>query len=327
MSVVYEPRQFHHGDTYPAITDLDDHDAGDPTDVRFSDHDVNVTDLTSYNPPAPGSFPSPEPHHLPEIAPAPATPQAPVTLPTPKDDHHELPTPQRSKPIPKPDRDVKKNAQGKFLCTYPACTEEVREFNRKCEWSKHMDKHDRPYKCPADGCEKLPGFTYSGGLLRHEREVHGKHGGPKNPLNCPHHMCKRHTGKGFSRQENLNEHLRRVHTNGNNSLLGPLDDGTLDDALVVNVSVTDSPPPPVIIGEKRKAEDDDDLRSEVKRLHQVNESLSQQLEAQKRQSVAMMAEIQNMQATINELHQQQRAVQEQTRLPSVPPLDGTTSPF
>lgn len=76
-----------------------------------------------------------------------------------------------------------------------------------------MDKHDRPYKCTAEGCEKLPGFTYSGGLLRHEREVHGKHGGPKNPLNCPHATCKRHSGKGFSRQENLNEHMRRVHTN------------------------------------------------------------------------------------------------------------------
>lgn len=75
-----------------------------------------------------------------------------------------------------------------------------------------MDKHDRPYKCGAVGCEKLPGFTYSGGLLRHEREVHGKHGGPKNPLHCPHESCKRATGKGFSRLENLNEHLRRVHT-------------------------------------------------------------------------------------------------------------------
>lgn len=79
-------------------------------------------------------------------------------------------------------------------------------------YRKHMDKHDRPYKCPAEGCEKLPGFTYSGGLLRHEREVHNKHGGPRKQLNCPHQNCKRHTGKGFSRQENLNEHLRRVHT-------------------------------------------------------------------------------------------------------------------
>ena len=75
-----------------------------------------------------------------------------------------------------------------------------------------MDKHDRPYKCPNDGCEKLPGFTYSGGLLRHQREVHNLHGGPRKQLNCHYPNCKRHHGKGFSRQENLNEHLRRVHT-------------------------------------------------------------------------------------------------------------------
>lgn len=28
---------------------------------------------------------------------------------------------------------------------------------------------------------------------------------------CPHADCKRHAGKGFTRKENLNEHLRRVH--------------------------------------------------------------------------------------------------------------------
>lgn len=77
--------------------------------------------------------------------------------------------------------------------------------------SKHMDKHDRPYRCPHHSCGKLQGFTYSGGLLRHEREVHGKHGGPKAQLMCPRSGCKRHTGKGFTRKENLNEHLRRVH--------------------------------------------------------------------------------------------------------------------
>jgi hypothetical protein len=74
-----------------------------------------------------------------------------------------------------------------------------------------MDKHDRPYRCPQPQCAKLQGFTYSGGLLRHEREVHGKHGGPKEQLRCTVPDCKRHSGKGFTRKENLNEHLRRVH--------------------------------------------------------------------------------------------------------------------
>ena len=74
-----------------------------------------------------------------------------------------------------------------------------------------MDKHDRPYRCQHASCAKLQGFTYSGGLLRHEREVHGKHGGPKEQLMCPYGECKRHSGKGFTRKENLNEHIRRVH--------------------------------------------------------------------------------------------------------------------
>jgi len=74
-----------------------------------------------------------------------------------------------------------------------------------------MDKHDRPYKCHARGCEKLQGFTYSGGLLRHEREVHGLHGGTKKPLFCPHGDCRRSSGAGFTQRENLAEHIRRVH--------------------------------------------------------------------------------------------------------------------
>ncbi len=41
--------------------------------------------------------------------------------------------------------------------------------------------------------------------------MHGKHGGLKRPLMCPYDFCKRSTGLGFTRQENLNEHLRRVH--------------------------------------------------------------------------------------------------------------------
>ncbi|KAK4546916.1 hypothetical protein LTR36_001648 [Oleoguttula mirabilis] len=104
------------------------------------------------------------------------------------------------------------NADNKYVCNFaPECAGQT--FDRKCEWSKHMDKHDRPYRCPHPSCAKLQGFTYSGGLLRHEREVHNKHGGPKEQLMCPHDDCKRHVGKGFTRKENLNEHIRRVHEN------------------------------------------------------------------------------------------------------------------
>ncbi|KAH7113885.1 hypothetical protein B0J11DRAFT_445639 [Dendryphion nanum] len=104
-----------------------------------------------------------------------------------------------------------RNAENKMICKHPECTGSTITFDRKCEWSKHMDKHDRPYKCLVKGCEKLQGFTYSGGLLRHEREVHKMHGGTKKSLFCPFADCKRSSGAGFTRKENLAEHVRRVH--------------------------------------------------------------------------------------------------------------------
>lgn len=76
---------------------------------------------------------------------------------------------------------------------------------------KHVDKHDRPYKCDDAACADLRGFTYSGGLLRHQREVHKRFGGPKATVFCPFSHCKRSTGNGFTRSENLKEHIRRVH--------------------------------------------------------------------------------------------------------------------
>ncbi|KAK3178560.1 hypothetical protein OEA41_000697 [Lepraria neglecta] len=104
-----------------------------------------------------------------------------------------------------------RNMEGMMYCDNPECADNPPVFSRKCEWSKHMDKHNRPYICEEPGCEKINGFTYSGGLSRHQREVHRQHGGPKASCHCPHKDCKRSTGVGFSRKENLHEHLRRVH--------------------------------------------------------------------------------------------------------------------
>jgi hypothetical protein len=103
-----------------------------------------------------------------------------------------------------------KNGNDKYICKFQNTCAGL-TFDRKCEWSKHMDKHERPYKCEAPGCEKLQGFTYSGGLLRHQREVHKMHGGTKEALYCPFPNCKRSSGSGFTRKENRDEHIRRVH--------------------------------------------------------------------------------------------------------------------
>ncbi|KAF3058245.1 hypothetical protein GL218_05845 [Daldinia childiae] len=220
----------------------------------------------------------------------------PESLSTPGHRHHTRPP--RLGPIVKPNRIANKNREGKFVCSFAGCTDDVKVFSRKCEWSKHMDKHDRPYKCLSSGCEKLAGFTYSGGLLRHEREVHNKHGGPKNPLNCPHGNCKRHEGKGFSRMENLNEHLRRVHTpsDANN---GPTVVELPEDELEENPAPLQQVVAPEKIGEKRKPETD--LREEVKRLHQENQQLRNEVRAQSLHSMAMMQTIEEINLQLREL--------------------------
>lgn len=180
--------------------------------------------------------------------------------------------------------------------------------------SKHMDKHERPYRCPAAGCENLPGFTYSGGLLRHEREVHGKHGGPKNTVNCPHPNCKRHTGKGFSRQENLNEHLRRVHTNSEGGGITPpppppqLPVAAAAAAVVTAADWVTTPEDNESekSGTKRKrrwsgqSDEIAELRGEIKRAREANEKLRAELEQQSQHSLAMMAQIAELQDALRD---------------------------
>lgn len=194
-----------------------------------------------------------------------------------------------------------------------------------------MDKHERPYVCTVAGCEKIQGFTYSGGLLRHEREVHGKHGGPKKRLLCPHENCKRSSGKGFSRQENLAEHLRRVHTGPGPA--GPIHmdspgDNNSDDsasdvasaAFNVIAGLAVSPVNPVNLGghvdeagHKRKrsvddlgrdgAEDDGSMQEEIKRLRQENAELRQHVQDQSRLVNEMKAQMQTMQNVLNQFNQ------------------------
>ncbi|PNY26840.1 Uncharacterized protein TCAP_03232 [Tolypocladium capitatum] len=323
MSVAYEPRSFLQEGAYPPIGD--EHDHHHAADQRFTDSDVaehlshytadasmladerevlgdgrnvladdrgimsddagEVQDTTRLDLGSTG-FPSPIQVSLPDPR------SIPDGLPERKDPSPGVGSPSlasRIRPIPKPDRDVTKQADGKFHCPLSDCREDLRAFSRKCEWNKHMDKHERPYRCPADGCENLPGFTYSGGLLRHEREVHGKHGGPKNTVNCPHPNCKRHTGKGFSRQENLNEHLRRVHTM----------DGSTPPAAESAASPGDSESVNSCTKRQRRMSDQSDelsnLRDELRCVREENERLKSELEQQSQHTLAMMAQIAELQ--------------------------------
>jgi hypothetical protein len=108
-------------------------------------------------------------------------------------------------------RSPPRNEHGQMFCDHVNCRGKSQTFKRVCEWNKHMDRHERPYKCREAGCELNPGFTYSGGLLRHQREVHKMHLSTKQPLFCPFPNCNRSSGTGFTRKENLEEHKRRRH--------------------------------------------------------------------------------------------------------------------
>ena len=149
-----------------------------------------------------------------------------------------------------------------------------------------MDKHDRPYKCNAAGCEKLQGFTYSGGLLRHQREVHKMHGGTKQPLYCPEATCKRHTGQGFTRKENLAEHMRRVHRQASGasdaSTAGAINSDSQQPVQwptsVESPSALPYPENELVpakrkrsFGEESIVTEEGDLREEIKRLKTENE--------------------------------------------------------
>ncbi len=136
-----------------------------------------------------------------------------------------------------------------------------------------MDKHTRPYVCKERGCEKIQGFTYSGGLHRHQREVHHQHGGPKASCLCPHQDCKRSVaGRGFTRKENLTEHIRRVHRSDvDEPAASSQNVGAVDGAL------SSTPPKAQGLRKRRRtkhdygdADDyDDDVESEVDPRQQV----------------------------------------------------------
>lgn len=78
-----------------------------------------------------------------------------------------------------------------------------------------MDKHERPYICTVDGCDHLQGFTSKGDLSRHQRIVHKPDSGQGSLLFCDEPNCVRGPSggpnAGFSRYDNLAEHIRRRH--------------------------------------------------------------------------------------------------------------------
>jgi hypothetical protein len=84
--------------------------------------------------------------------------------------------------------------------------------------SKHMDKHERNYRCLQQDCSKLEGFTSRHDLVRHEKEILQMHGGPEL-FYCPYSSCDRaeNSGRPFSRKSNLEDHIRHRHRKSTNA--------------------------------------------------------------------------------------------------------------
>ncbi|KAF2452642.1 hypothetical protein BDY21DRAFT_294385 [Lineolata rhizophorae] len=214
------------------------------------------------------------------------------------DDSNQPGSPRNRGHSYKREEDPPQNAQGKFLCAQ--CKNLL--FDRRCEWNKHMDKHERPYHCSQKGCEKLQGFTYSGGLLRHEREVHKMHGTNK-ALFCKFPDCKRSSGVGFTRKENLQEHIRRVHRRPSQAGVDNGDVPSNDDAASPDAAAAVPERKPSPGAEKRKRhsytgsyghEDggsDVDVREEMKRLRRENKALRDDMESFRREIGAIQGKI------------------------------------
>ncbi|RMZ85252.1 hypothetical protein DV738_g312, partial [Chaetothyriales sp. CBS 135597] len=53
----------------------------------------------------------------------------------------------------RPNRSPPRNAANEIVCNHPDCQSKKPQetFKRRCEYNKHMDRHERPYKCREPG--------------------------------------------------------------------------------------------------------------------------------------------------------------------------------
>jgi hypothetical protein len=86
---------------------------------QYPDPNTAMDEMNPYNPPALDTQPGLNIPGIPELG----------------KDEDEAASP-RLRSIPKPDREITKGEDGRFVCNWVGCTEETRTFNRKCEWSK-----------------------------------------------------------------------------------------------------------------------------------------------------------------------------------------------
>jgi len=86
----------------------------------------------------------------------------------------------------------------------------------KCK--PEVTKYNKAFNCcSAPDCRRNECFASLTILRRHETEIHGMHNKTQN-LQCPIPAYERHNRKGFRRNEQLENHIRRKHPNYNDNI-------------------------------------------------------------------------------------------------------------
>jgi len=125
MSVVYESRHLFHDGSYPNMGEPNETD-GLPQATDIGDLEAGFAAVANYNTAAAAAILADADSRT-DMVESPVAPKedSPVSSP---------PATGRTRAIPKPERQIHKNANGCYACTWPNCTEDVKEFNRRCEW-------------------------------------------------------------------------------------------------------------------------------------------------------------------------------------------------
>lgn len=148
---------------------------------------------------------APYPVHIPSLNLEPGDTRMVRRIPVPP-----LPPPPPP-PIPQVKRPESQDRNG-IPRTDPAlyCDQCQVHFSTNSEYSKHMSRHTKRFRCDVAGCKKIDGFATLNDLDRHRKSVHGAYDIEDPVWKCFVEGCKSRE-KIWPRQDNFKAHLERMH--------------------------------------------------------------------------------------------------------------------